>query len=165
MRTQAQVEANLRWAKAGQVAASEAKNARLACSNGHPWTDESTYRRGKGQGRACRICRRAAAERYAAKRRVYLDTYKRERGCVDCGTTEGRLDLDHRPGETKLFDLSKARVSWDRLHAELAKCDVRCIACHARRHGVARGGLQPPTEVIVLPVVDDAAMVCGVPVA
>jgi hypothetical protein len=41
----------------------------------------------------------------------------------------------------KLFNLAHPRCSRERLLAEVAKCDVRCVRCHARRHGIERGGL------------------------
>lgn len=73
--------------------------------------------------------------------RALLDAIRQERGCTDCGTREGRLDFDHRPGEIKLFNLAHPRCSRERLLAEVAKCAVRCVRCHARRHGIERGGL------------------------
>lgn len=79
----------------------------------------------------------AANDRYVAERREWLDAYKQERGCADCGTHEGRLDFDHRPGEVKLFNLGRPKASWAKIKAELAKCDVRCARCHARRHNLA----------------------------
>ena len=69
-----------------------------------------------------------------AERRAHLDALKRERGCADCGTRAG-LIFDHRPGTVKLFNPSKGLTrSEAALMAEVAKCDVRCTACHARRH-------------------------------
>jgi hypothetical protein len=45
----------------------QAKNAaKTHCPQGHPYDEENTYL--TGRGRACRICRRAAAQRYEAKR-------------------------------------------------------------------------------------------------
>jgi N6-adenosine-specific RNA methylase IME4 len=73
--------------------------------------------------------------------RALLNLIRQERGCIDCGTREGRLDFDHRPGEIKLFNLGRPRCSRERMIAEVAKCDVRCVRCHARRHGLERGGL------------------------
>lgn len=84
---------------------------------------------------------KATTDRYIAERRAWLDAFKREHGCVDCGTHEGRLDFDHRPGEVKRLNLGRPRASWTTIWAEVAKCDVRCVSCHARRHGVERGGL------------------------
>lgn len=87
------------------------------------------------------------ARRYATiyadvqRKRAALDLIRRERGCIDCGTTEGRLDFDHRDGEVKEFNLAHPRASMERLLAEVAKCEVRCASCHARRHGIERGGL------------------------
>lgn len=80
----------------------------------------------------------ARCRKWMQERRDWLDAYKRGAGCIDCGTTQGRLDLDHRPGVEKLFNLAHARVSWDKLKAEVAKCDVRCVACHTRRHALER---------------------------
>lgn len=80
------------------------------------------------------------------QRRAWLDAYKRGRGCVDCGEREGRLDLDHRPRVEKLFNLAHARVAWAKLEAELAKCDVRCVSCHAKRHGYERKGINRGDE-------------------
>jgi len=47
------------------------------------------------------------------------------------------MDFDHRPGEVKEFNLaqvmSQSRISWSRLLAEIAKCDVVCANCHRIR--------------------------------
>lgn len=91
--------------------------------------------------RAEREKKNAKLRRYVESKRRFLMGVKTTLGCVDCGTTEGRLDFDHRPNEHKAFVLAQPRVSWARLLAELEKCDVRCVACHARRHGIERGGL------------------------
>ena len=80
-----------------------------------------------------------AAQR--AVKRAFVNGYKREIGCADCGTKEGQLDLDHRSGETKLFSVGLIDRSWRALLAEIAKCDVRCRPCHQRRHGLERGGI------------------------
>jgi hypothetical protein len=47
------------------------------------------------------------------------------------------MDFDHRPGETKCFNLAIAagqtRLSWAKMLAEIAKCDVVCANCHRKR--------------------------------
>jgi hypothetical protein len=44
------------------------------------------------------------------------------------------LDLDHRPGEIKLFDISKSTTrSLALVIAEAEKCDVVCSNCHRIR--------------------------------
>ena len=68
------------------------------------------------------------------RKRRFLTAVKETCGCIDCGTREGRLDFDHRPGTIRLFNLAHPRCSWARLLAELEKCDVRCASCHTRRH-------------------------------
>lgn len=57
--------------------------------------------------------------------------------CKDCLRTYPPyvMDFDHRPGETKLFEISKgyrrnARVT---VLAEIAKCDLVCANCHRIR--------------------------------
>ena len=76
----------------------------------------------------------SSAARISA-RRAALSAIKKERGCVDCGRRDGELHFDHRPDEVKLFTVSQGvDRSWVCLLAEIAKCDVRCNACHPRRH-------------------------------
>jgi hypothetical protein len=74
----------------------------------------------------------------------FLKALKETAGCTDCGTTTGRLDLDHRDKTTKLFTVSH-RI--DRKIAniidEVMKCDVRCASCHTLRHWM-EGEKQPP---------------------
>lgn len=77
-------------------------------------------------------------EQRKAEQHAVLDAFKRDTGCADCGTRDGVLDFDHRDGETKRWAVSKALgCSWDALWDEIAKCDVRCRPCHARRHVLA----------------------------
>ncbi len=70
----------------------------------------------------------------AARRAEFFDG----KACVDCGGTE-RLEIDHRIPADKV---THGVWSWskERREAELAKCDVRCNACHKRRHAAAHGG-------------------------
>jgi hypothetical protein len=71
-------------------------------------------------------------ERYAIFRK-FVDDYKLERGCIDCGykANPAALDLDHRDPSDKRTNVA-TMVTYDRalLLAELAKCDVRCANCH-----------------------------------
>jgi hypothetical protein len=77
--------------------------------------------------------------------RGMLDYMKRAYGCVDCGTKTGRLDYDHVRGE-KLFEIGEnLDQTWDRILAEIAKCEVRCPSCHAERHRLERGESPPQT--------------------
>lgn len=79
-----------------------------------------------------------------AKRQA-IDAYKRELGCADCGTKEGRLDFDHRDKTTKRFKVGCSMgASWQTLLVEIAKCDVRCAPCHAKKHHREEPGLRAP---------------------
>lgn len=70
------------------------------------------------------------------ERRKFLEAYKRLKGCIDCGLTDGkRLDFDHRDKATKRFKIgANVSMGWDSLLAEIEKCDVRCASCHTKRH-------------------------------
>jgi hypothetical protein len=51
-----------------------------ACTNGHPWTDDSTYTRPNGT-RVCRICARAYLKTVEGRRRYA----KSKEPCIICG--------------------------------------------------------------------------------
>lgn len=64
-------------------------------------------------------------------------------GCTDCGYDDHpvALDFDHLPGAEKaaaIATLIRQCVSWERLVAEMEKCEVVCANCHrvrtAERH-------------------------------
>lgn len=105
-------------------------------------------------------CRAARLRHYAANPEQYRarEMAKRERvreflngvkaqPCMDCG---GELpyyvmDLDHRPGEIKLYTPSRLhQVSMRAAIAEVAKCDVVCANCHRIRTNERR--LATPTR-------------------
>lgn len=61
----------------------------------------------------------------------YLDG----RGCVECGENDLRvLDFDHVRGkkEGNISVMVGYGVSWERIGAELAKCEIRCANCHRK---------------------------------
>jgi len=68
------------------------------------------------------------------RREVLL--YLASHPCVDCGIADPVvLEFDHRDRLTKLAEVSRLIVNkpWARVHAEIEKCDVRCINCHRRK--------------------------------
>ena len=75
--------------------------------------------------------------RYEGKIRGLILEAK-DRPCTDCG---GRwhplvMEFDHLPGTGKLLNIGdgKARkYGWDKLRAEIAKCEVVCPTCHRIR--------------------------------
>jgi hypothetical protein len=69
------------------------------------------------------------------RRRRFVAAVRDTCGCVDCGTRNGVLAFDHRPGEEKRFNIAQGLTySFPALVAEVLKCDVRCASCHQRRH-------------------------------
>jgi hypothetical protein len=91
---------------------------------------------------------RSSAEREMTSRQkkvAYVQAYKLERGCFDCGYRESAyaLDLDHRDPTHKNPQLRRQvrdhrpraawSLSWENLLAELPKCDVVCANCHRIR--------------------------------
>lgn len=83
--------------------------------------------------------RRAYIDRATARRKsnkAYIKKLKQEGACVDCGIQDWRvLDFDHVTGK-KDFSISIGAgrgLSLERLHAEIAKCELRCSNCHRIR--------------------------------
>ncbi len=59
--------------------------------------------------------------------------------CVDCGiqTLPAVYDFHHRNPDEKSFDIATRRNwSFERLVAELDKCDLLCANCHRIRHAL-----------------------------
>lgn len=65
--------------------------------------------------------------------RRWLDNYKLERGCVDCGYRKhnAALHFDHVEGK-KIMNVCNAK-SIEQAKLEIAKCEVRCANCHAEK--------------------------------
>lgn len=102
---------------------------------------------------AIRKADREHAVKTRADRRAWLDAYKVAQGCVDCGydAHPRALDFDHI-GTDKVGDvgrLAHSRIAWDRLLAEIAKCEVVCANCHRIRTWRRAQELppKPPREV------------------
>lgn len=73
---------------------------------------------------------------YHDSKKLLIQRIKESKPCADC------LDFfpyyvmhfDHRPGTLKLGDISRLRMcAKQRLLEEIAKCDLVCANCHAKR--------------------------------
>jgi len=86
-----------------------------------------------------RVARNCASRR--AESRARAIEFLRAHRCADCGKSDILyLQFDHRTN--KKFDISEmiARgADWTRILGEIAKCDVRCANCHARKTARERG--------------------------
>ena len=58
--------------------------------------------------------------------------YLKKHPCVDCGEDNPiLLDFDHIGEKTKAVSgMIDNNNSWERILGEIAKCEVRCVACH-----------------------------------
>ncbi len=73
-----------------------------------------------------------------AKKKAYVKAYKESHPCVDCGYNKDirALQFDHRDRLEKLAEVSwllRTHASYERLLAEIVKCDIRCANCHCIR--------------------------------
>lgn len=81
----------------------------------------------------------AYKERAKAKRQRLRDRLRevKNQACMDCGVKYPYyvMDLDHRPGETKVCEPSLLVNcgSTRKFEQEIAKCDVVCSNCHRQR--------------------------------
>ena len=68
-------------------------------------------------------------------RKVY--EYLKLHPCVDCGEPDPIvLEFDHKTGSDKIESVTQmitSNHSWEKISAEIQKCDVRCANCHRRR--------------------------------
>jgi len=77
------------------------------------------------------------------KLKKFLNAYKLEKGCADCGYKKSPygLHFDHVRGEKKINICFAKSISGAK--KEIKKCEVRCANCHAERHAAARNKLKP----------------------
>jgi len=72
----------------------------------------------------------------ADEKRQALRAYLLEKGCTDCGYNVhyAALEFDHLPEFEKLQNvMALCYASWERIWAEVAKCEVVCSNCHSIR--------------------------------
>ena len=70
----------------------------------------------------------------AKRRHAIVRRYKQMKGCACCGINDWRiLEFDHREAANKVASVSvliNNSSSWQKIKAEIAKCDVLCCNCH-----------------------------------
>lgn len=101
-----------------------------------------------------------------SRRDKYYDmvtAYLHKHPCVDC--TEGDpivLEFDHRDPTIKDGEVTKllSYASWERIKAEMDKCDIVCANCHRKRTAKQFGWRrwQQQEELLDLPVFSDAEL-------
>lgn len=77
-----------------------------------------------------------------AENHAKIIEYLKDHPCIDCGEADPVvLEFDHR-GD-KVTEISAAAYmrawTWERVEAEIAKCEVRCANCHKRKTAREQG--------------------------
>lgn len=72
------------------------------------------------------------------RKHVFINSYKTNKPCVDCGKcfNPWQMDFDHLPNKQKKFKISKAattKVSFEEILQEIDKCELVCVNCHRIR--------------------------------
>jgi len=76
-----------------------------------------------------------------AEKRLQVSAYKKEIGCMKCGYNENPdiLHFHHRDPKEKITNVSRMvgkNHSMERIKREIDKCDLLCISCHHKEHGI-----------------------------
>ncbi len=72
----------------------------------------------------------------ADRNRKRIKEYKLSKGCIDCGYNKhpAALEFDHLPQYIKINTVaSLCYAAWDKIQAEIDKCEVVCSNCHSIR--------------------------------
>lgn len=133
-----------RCIRCGEMKPASAFNARASGSAFlHSWCKAcfSTYKAERHQLNHDREMRRINRNKMAAvaANRARLAAYVADHPCVDCGERDPIvLDFDHVRGP-KVAEVSRlvaSGIGWEKIAAEIAKCEVRCANDHRRvTHG------------------------------
>ena len=126
------------------------------CKKQKPLDDFHFKSRSRGSRHSwCKECHKKYRDRfYQEKRDIYIQNamsrkrrvsvayrikileYLKEHPCVDCGEADPIvLEFDHVRGH-KQFSVGQRVASggnWEKILAEIEKCEVRCCNCHRRK--------------------------------
>lgn len=121
--------------------------------------------RRKAKGQRHNYCRPCHAEyhreHYLANKQRYIDQaavhkrktrleqtrrlidYFTEYPCADCGEADPIvLEFDHLRDKSFAIGTALTRYGWDKILAEIEKCEVVCANCHRRRTAQRRGAIR-----------------------
>ena len=98
-------------------------------------SQRKAYNKQYAKDRRFQAQRRYVLKRYYERRQL-LDAIKLHSGCADCGYNRHAeaLHFDHKDPAKKSFRIAGSiSKPWEKVLAEIAKCEVRCANCHAVR--------------------------------
>jgi hypothetical protein len=119
----------------------EESNRRSTAKDGHQWScrDCNKAYHYKNFDRHIAQIRARNRREIVVKRRRLL-AYFLEHPCVDCAETDTAvLEFDHLRDKTAAVSRMILSNSWNRILAEISKCEVVCANCHRRRTYRRRG--------------------------
>jgi len=90
----------------------------------------------------CKPCYKEQRQARHKTDRIRYHEYLKGLSCMDCGIADPIvLTHDHRNPEEKFMKVSKmiGNYSWKLIRKEMAKCDVVCANCHAKRTAKQQG--------------------------
>tara|TARA_R110002110_G_C12886304_1_gene663360 strand:- start:50 stop:451 length:402 start_codon:yes stop_codon:yes gene_type:complete len=84
----------------------------------------------------CRSCFKGTRKSYEKKNRQWVQEYKEERCCEECGRVGAKYLVFHHPDDNKEFSIGNkaGRYAPPRLLAEIEKCTLLCALCHIDIH-------------------------------
>lgn len=85
---------------------------------------------------------RISNEKYLKVTMGKIFEYFKEHPCIDCSESDPIvLEFDHVKGVkvAEISKLTKNGGSWEKIEAEIGKCEVRCANCHRRRTAKQQG--------------------------
>ena len=133
------------------------------CGELKPLEHFAWHRREKGQRQHyCRPCQSEYGKKhYAANRQRYIDLeaqrkraraqrrmrfllhYFRTHPCVDCAERDPLvLEFDHLGNKSFAIGSALPDYNWERILAEMEKCEVVCANCHRRRTAARLGSVR-----------------------
>jgi len=93
---------------------------------------------------------RANKRKHRSRQRSRKSEYIRGLACVDCGETDVVvLEFDHRDASAKVDSVSRlmARHAWQKVLAEIEKCEIRCSNCHRKRTAEQFGWMKQSLQI------------------
>lgn len=77
---------------------------------------------------------KVASDKFRKVNREKILAYLLEHPCVDCGEKDPVvLEFDHQHNKRDVVSRMTTNNGWERVAAEIAKCQVRCANCHRRK--------------------------------